>query len=115
MGYAYPEEARLDRFGPKVPPSAAWATLFAWWLKHPGNTPNWDIALSCDVTSWVLRGQRINDPLSIVMMHDDHCRLHTASWRAISAADAILTSPNSGAVWSMARYDDRSCTHRPGR
>jgi hypothetical protein len=50
-GHSAPAEARLDRFGPRVLPAAPWGELKSWWLKHPrrANTPNWDIALSCEV------------------------------------------------------------------
>lgn len=52
MGYAESEEARLERFGPMcMPDHAAWPAIASWWLRHPrgANTPNWDLALSCDV------------------------------------------------------------------
>lgn len=45
-------EARLERFGPRVMPGhPAWVELTAWWLAHPrgANTPNWDIAMNCDI------------------------------------------------------------------
>jgi hypothetical protein len=45
-------EARLESFGPTVMPDhAAWPALQRWWLEHPAgaNTPNWDVALSCEV------------------------------------------------------------------
>lgn len=51
-GYAAPDEAVLDRFGPKVmPQSRAWTTLTRWWLTHThgANTPNWDIAVACEL------------------------------------------------------------------
>lgn len=52
MGTDAPNEARLEQFGPQAfPLSPAWSTISTWWLKHArgANTPNWDIALSCDV------------------------------------------------------------------
>jgi hypothetical protein len=51
-GYAAPDEARLETFGPRVmPTSEAWITLRKWWLAHErgANTPNWDIAMSCEI------------------------------------------------------------------
>lgn len=52
MGTDAPDEARLEQFGPHaLPSSPAWPTISNWWLKHArgANTPNWDIALSCEV------------------------------------------------------------------
>jgi hypothetical protein len=46
------DEAQLETFGPAcLPKHPAWAQLTKWWLKHEGgaNTPNWDIALSCEL------------------------------------------------------------------
>ncbi|HJQ12915.1 MAG TPA: hypothetical protein VJ840_17930 [Gemmatimonadaceae bacterium] len=51
-GYAFPHEARLDTFGPRVFPNhPAWPQLAAWWLPPGmrGNTPNWDIALRGEI------------------------------------------------------------------
>jgi hypothetical protein len=51
-GYHAPDEARLGTFGPRfLPDSAVWTTLRKWWLTHESgaNTPNWDIAIGCDV------------------------------------------------------------------
>lgn len=51
-GYGDPAEARLEQFGPRVYPAhGAWNALTGWWLKHSrfANTPNWDIALACEV------------------------------------------------------------------
>jgi hypothetical protein len=51
-GYADPEEARLERFGPLVMPDRPiWGHLEDWWLAHKrgANTPNWDIALACEI------------------------------------------------------------------
>ena len=51
-GHVASEEARLDTFGPLVlPESDVWANLRRWWLIHEGgaNTPNWDIAMGCEV------------------------------------------------------------------
>lgn len=45
-------EARLETFGPKAYPGhRAWPVLTKWWLQHPvrANTPNWDVAVSCEV------------------------------------------------------------------
>lgn len=45
-------EARLETFGPLAfAGNPAWAELTQWWLAHPvgANTPNWDIAASCEV------------------------------------------------------------------
>lgn len=52
LGYGDDSEARLETFGPAVMPGlSVWATLRSWWLKHEkgANTPNWDIALHCQV------------------------------------------------------------------
>lgn len=52
MGAAAAAEARLEVFGPRaVPGHPAWRELTTWWLSHSAgaNTPNWDIAASCDV------------------------------------------------------------------
>lgn len=51
-GYDHPQEARLETFGPQALPGlSAWPELGHWWLAREGsgNTPNWDIALSCDI------------------------------------------------------------------
>jgi len=51
-GHRAIDEARLETFGPQIlPNSGAWATLRKWWLVHEGgaNTPNWDIAVGCEV------------------------------------------------------------------
>ncbi len=51
-GYRKPEEARLESFGRRfLPQSGAWKSLQEWWLanKRGANTPNWDIAVGCDV------------------------------------------------------------------
>jgi len=52
LGVTAPAEARLEQFGPRaLPGHAAWPALTTWWLKHVrgANTPNWDLALSCEV------------------------------------------------------------------
>lgn len=51
MGLAHSREARLESFGPKVVPDYDWKSLGNWWLAKPkgANTPNWDIALGCDI------------------------------------------------------------------
>lgn len=49
-GAAAPQEARLEKFGPKwLQGHPAWANLRTWWLTHErgANTPNWDIAVGC--------------------------------------------------------------------
>lgn len=49
-GVQVPEEARLERFGPRwLAGSTAWSCLQAWWLCHKkgANTPNWDVAIGC--------------------------------------------------------------------
>jgi hypothetical protein len=51
-GYRSPDEARLETFGPEVwPETKAWSVLLKWWLAYErgANTPNWDIAASCEV------------------------------------------------------------------
>jgi len=50
--FADATEARLETFGPEVMPDhPAWPQVASWWLAHQrgANTPNWDIALSCDI------------------------------------------------------------------
>ncbi len=50
QGSRAPDEARLERFGPKWSHSTEpWSDLESWWLKHTAgaNTPNWDIAVGC--------------------------------------------------------------------
>jgi hypothetical protein len=52
LGFGAPAEARLDQFGPETMPGhVAWPVLTSWWLKHArgANTPNWDIAVACEV------------------------------------------------------------------
>ena len=51
-GFAEPDEARLERFGPRwLPEHPAWTHLRDWWLVHKrwANTPNWDLAVGCTV------------------------------------------------------------------
>ncbi len=51
-GYDAPKEAELKTFGPEaMPESEVWPLLRRWWLVHErgANTPNWDIAFSCDI------------------------------------------------------------------
>lgn len=52
-GHGLPKEARLELFGPTALPHVDWANLRKWWLRHErgANTPNWDIALTCDIES----------------------------------------------------------------
>jgi hypothetical protein len=49
MGLPQSGEARLETFGPKaLPGHPVWQILKSWWLAATsGNTPNWDIALTC--------------------------------------------------------------------
>ena len=52
LSYKEPEEARLEEFGPRwysLP--SVWNELQDWWLVHKSgaNTPNWDIALGCEI------------------------------------------------------------------
>ncbi len=51
-GYRSPDEARLETFGPEaIPHETVWSELRQWWLAHQrgANTPNWDIAVSCEI------------------------------------------------------------------
>lgn len=51
-GVKAPAEARLYSFGPSwLPGNPAWAAIEDWWLCHKGaaNTPNWDIAVGCEI------------------------------------------------------------------
>lgn len=52
-GVGAPAEARLEAFGPACFPEqlAIWAALQDWWLTHKAgaNTPNWDIAVACEI------------------------------------------------------------------
>lgn len=51
-GYAAPDEARLETFGPQILPNPeVWERLRKWWLAHEqgANTPNWDIAMACEI------------------------------------------------------------------
>lgn len=51
LGYRRPSESRLEYFGPSAIPGIDWKQLEDWWLVHRrgANTPNWDIALACEV------------------------------------------------------------------
>ena len=52
QGYADPEEARLDVWGPRAAPLLAdWDELANWWLVHRrgANRPNWDLVVSCEI------------------------------------------------------------------
>src|SRR4051812_34045043 len=52
LGHSASQEARLEVFGPAAMPGhPAWPVLSSWWQRHPAgaNTPNWDIAVSCEV------------------------------------------------------------------
>ncbi len=51
-GYRFPDEARLETFGPRfMAEHAAWPELRRWWLLHErgANTPNWDLAVGCEI------------------------------------------------------------------
>lgn len=51
-GYGFVREARLESFGPAaLPHPTVWQELRGWWLarERGANTPNWDIALSCEI------------------------------------------------------------------
>jgi len=51
-GYRFPDEARLESFGPHfLKEHPAWPTLRRWWLCHErgANTPNWDLAVGCQI------------------------------------------------------------------
>jgi hypothetical protein len=67
-GYREPDEARLETFGPTILPDAeTWARLRTWWLIHErgANTPNWDIALCCEIegnTGLILVEAKANAP-----------------------------------------------------
>jgi len=67
-GYRYPDEARLETFGPEVLPNPEiWANLRRWWLVHErgANTPNWDIAAGCEIdgrTGFILVEAKANVP-----------------------------------------------------
>ena len=52
VNYQFPDEAKLDSFGPRaIPDRGKWESVREWWLGHQrrANTPNWDIALGCEV------------------------------------------------------------------
>lgn len=52
LSYKEPEEARLEEFGPAWDPlMPVWQEIQDWWLVHKkgANTPNWDIALGCEI------------------------------------------------------------------
>lgn len=50
-GHNYPEEARLEKLGPRIFNNIDWQALQDWWLVYPGgaNTPNWDLASTCTI------------------------------------------------------------------
>ncbi len=51
-GYRFPDEARLETFGPRfLSGHPAWQALSGWWLRHEhrANTPNWDLAVGCEI------------------------------------------------------------------
>jgi hypothetical protein len=52
IGYQKPDEARLEKFGPReFPHLVSSASLKGWWLAHNGraNTPNWDLVSTCTI------------------------------------------------------------------
>lgn len=67
-GSGAPREARLETFGEAaIPGHPAWKQLRRWWLRHErgANTPNWDIALRCDiegVPGLILVEAKANEP-----------------------------------------------------
>jgi hypothetical protein len=83
-GFQFPDEARLETFGPAAfADHAAWDELQRWWLVHSkgANTPNWDIALRCDI-----EGQP-----GLVLVE---AKAHTAELKTDGKADPDKT-PNS--------------------
>lgn len=107
-GYGAIEEARLETFGPQVlPRNEAWASLSKWWLIHErgANTPNWDIAMSCEIegkNGLVLVEAKANEPeLSrIGKKYDDEASAesvdnHEQIGRAISEANLALRQINA--------------------
>ena len=50
-GFRYPDEARLEEWGPQVLPEIDWQILRDWWLLSPrrSNTPNWDLAFVAEL------------------------------------------------------------------
>lgn len=51
-GHDRSTEPRLERFGPHALPAVVeWKALRSWWMapNGRGNTPNWDLAATCDV------------------------------------------------------------------
>lgn len=107
MGYRVATEARLDTFGPRaLPNSVAWQEIRSWWLQHDrgANTPNWDIALSCDVQGrpgLILVEAKANEPelsdaakrselSSSQARRDNHERIGTAIAEARRALEPEL-------------------------
>jgi hypothetical protein len=107
MGYRMTAEARLDTFGPRaLPDNSAWQTIRSWWLQHErgANTPNWDIALSCDVEDrpgLILVEAKANEPelseagkgcdaSSSQASRDNHARIATAINEARHALEPQL-------------------------
>lgn len=65
VGYRYPDEARLET-ATLLPPEIRTA-IRRWWLAHEkgANTPNWDIAVSCEVAGragLILVEAKANEP-----------------------------------------------------
>lgn len=67
-GYRWPDEARLETFGPEILRNpGVWTHLRNWWLVHEcgANTPNWDIATGCEIegrTGLILVEAKANVP-----------------------------------------------------
>jgi hypothetical protein len=96
-GYAAPDEARLETFGPKIlPDRRMWEQLRKWWLAHEqgANTPNWDIALACEIDGRpgaILVEAKANVPELAAggkLVRADASEASTANHRRIGAAIA---------------------------
>ena len=109
-GRSAPAEARLSQFGPASLPSIDWRELSTWWLKHSGNTPNWDLALQCDVEGQpglVLveakanvpelsaQGKRVANERS-VRSDENHAHIGAAIAEAQRGLSAVLPGINIG-------------------
>jgi hypothetical protein len=97
-GWEGAEEARLERFGPRVLPEAIeWPELTRWWLAHPrgATTPNWDIAATCTV-----EGRR---GLVLVEAKAHHAELHNGGKRLLgqrrrlSSGETVHRAPSANA------------------
>ena len=52
QGYRWPDEARLEQWGPgRIGSEETWTELQRWWLAAPrgANTPNWDLAVVAEI------------------------------------------------------------------